>query len=331
MKNFILLKDDTIKINGHTLYRIKALRDIRDDVLANTTGGYVEKEENLSQDDISWIWPGAKVYGNVKIFGNSAIMGDVQIAGNVSISHTTMLGHRSHINIIGNGHICIYNGRFGASIGGEIRICNSLSSNQTMHITSTEIFGNVRITDSNITASKKEKISLFNNTVIVDSIVTKQSAINDGNIHNSYIKNAFIRNANIYGSRISQSTIEIADINSCDYIHHIRMRGDIDRRINIEYSYYYAISEATCYGPKDLQSIYDPYQNVDVQRYTFCNKRAMEKPHVFIQIHYLHSGPIKKKNVYLLSSECTYLADAAKISDEALAFANNTIRTLMNS
>lgn len=44
-----ILTDETKVVNGHTLYRIKAIKsfgDVRDDDL----GGFIEKEDNLSHD-----------------------------------------------------------------------------------------------------------------------------------------------------------------------------------------------------------------------------------------------------------------------------------------
>lgn len=48
------LTDETIKIGGHTLYRIKALVDFGN-VKAGDIGGRIEKEENLAQDGNAWV------------------------------------------------------------------------------------------------------------------------------------------------------------------------------------------------------------------------------------------------------------------------------------
>ena len=42
------LTDETMEWEGHTLHRIKALRDFND-VKAGDLGGWVESEDNLSQ------------------------------------------------------------------------------------------------------------------------------------------------------------------------------------------------------------------------------------------------------------------------------------------
>lgn len=46
------LTDDTIKVAGRTLYRIRALIDFGG-VKAGQLGGYIEKEENLAQVGIT--------------------------------------------------------------------------------------------------------------------------------------------------------------------------------------------------------------------------------------------------------------------------------------
>lgn len=75
MKKFELVKDDTIRVFGRTLYRIKACKDFTaitgHGVQVGELGGYVEKESNLSQERTCWIADEAKIYGDAKICGNA--------------------------------------------------------------------------------------------------------------------------------------------------------------------------------------------------------------------------------------------------------------------
>jgi len=48
---------------GITLYRIKALKDFGD-VKKGDLGGWIEKEENLSQENFCWVSGDARVFGN---------------------------------------------------------------------------------------------------------------------------------------------------------------------------------------------------------------------------------------------------------------------------
>ena len=74
-ERYKLLKHDHIKVKGRTLYRIKALVDINDDVKKGDIGGYIEKTFNLDiYDGESWVYPDSKVYGYVYITGNTRVI-----------------------------------------------------------------------------------------------------------------------------------------------------------------------------------------------------------------------------------------------------------------
>ena len=98
------LTTETKKINGHTVYRIKALKRF-DTIIGRRVnkgdlGGWVESENNLSQDGKCWLFDDAVgyensrrtensvgsgnslQYGNSRQFGNSWQFGDSQQYGN---------------------------------------------------------------------------------------------------------------------------------------------------------------------------------------------------------------------------------------------------------
>lgn len=67
-KKYSILKDEKIEFNGHTLYRIKAEAEIPYfGVQAGEIGGYVESEDNLSQEGACFVRGDAKVYGHSKL------------------------------------------------------------------------------------------------------------------------------------------------------------------------------------------------------------------------------------------------------------------------
>ena len=77
-ERYKLLKHDHIKVKGRTLYRIKALVDINDDVKKGDIGGYIENKFNLDiYDGESWVYKGSKVYGDVYIAGNTKVIRSV--------------------------------------------------------------------------------------------------------------------------------------------------------------------------------------------------------------------------------------------------------------
>ena len=78
------LSNIAIEFNGITLHRIKALKDFSD-VKAGDLGGWIEKEENLSQMGGSWVYSNAKVYGNAKVFGNAQVFGKAKVYDNAVV------------------------------------------------------------------------------------------------------------------------------------------------------------------------------------------------------------------------------------------------------
>ena len=71
-KKYELLKDDYKEVYGIKLYRIRALKDFGD-VKKGHVGGYIEKEENLSQINNCWVDGEAKVYGKAEVCGEAEI------------------------------------------------------------------------------------------------------------------------------------------------------------------------------------------------------------------------------------------------------------------
>ena len=72
------LTDETREWHGHTLHRIKALKDFAD-VKAGDIGGYVTNKNNLSQKGNCWIYDNGKVYGKAKVYGNARVSGNALV------------------------------------------------------------------------------------------------------------------------------------------------------------------------------------------------------------------------------------------------------------
>ena len=84
-KKYELAKEDTKTFtDGGTIYRIRALKDFGD-VKAGDLGGYIEKEENLSQEGNCWVYDNARVFDNAKIYENAKVYGEAQVCDNVKI------------------------------------------------------------------------------------------------------------------------------------------------------------------------------------------------------------------------------------------------------
>ncbi len=71
---------------GITLFQIKAEISFGS-VVKGELGGYIEKEENLSQVyGNAWVYGNARVYGNAQVYGDAQVSGDARVYGNARVS-----------------------------------------------------------------------------------------------------------------------------------------------------------------------------------------------------------------------------------------------------
>ena len=86
MKKYELTNETKTLAGGTVLHRIRALRDIpRFGVKAGELGGFVEGENNLSQDGDAWVSGNAKVYDNACVSGNAWVYGDACVYDNACV------------------------------------------------------------------------------------------------------------------------------------------------------------------------------------------------------------------------------------------------------
>lgn len=105
MKKFELTSEFVIDFLGRELFRIKALVDIgRYCVKAGDLGGWVEKEDNLSQIDDAWVSDDAWVCGNARVSGNAKVFGDAKVFGNARVSGNAQIHSGAHV--CGNAWVC---------------------------------------------------------------------------------------------------------------------------------------------------------------------------------------------------------------------------------
>ena len=74
------LTDETIKLNGVTLYRIEALKYFGE-IKKGDKGGFIESENNLAHEGDAWVSDNAHVYGNACVFDNSQVYGNAFVSG----------------------------------------------------------------------------------------------------------------------------------------------------------------------------------------------------------------------------------------------------------
>lgn len=78
------LTDEEIEFNGHTLYRIIALKDFGR-VKKGDLGGFIEKEDNLSHEGNCWIGDEVKVFGNARVYENAEVTDNALVFGNAKV------------------------------------------------------------------------------------------------------------------------------------------------------------------------------------------------------------------------------------------------------
>ena len=90
------LTDETIQHHGKTLYRIEALRDFGN-IKKGDRGGFVEDEDNLSQEGNCWIYNNAKVFSEAVVSGDARIKTDAQVYDYAVIEGRAFIGDAARV------------------------------------------------------------------------------------------------------------------------------------------------------------------------------------------------------------------------------------------
>lgn len=115
MNKYKLSTKDCIEHRGRKLYRIIALKDFAD-VKEGQMGGFVEKEENLSQSGNAWVYCDAKVFDNAIVSGNAMICGAAEVYGNALVRDEAHVYYNA--KIYDHAHISDY-----TKILGSVEVC----------------------------------------------------------------------------------------------------------------------------------------------------------------------------------------------------------------
>ena len=99
MRKYELTEETKTLADGTVLHRIRALRDIpRHVVKAGELGGFVEGENNLSQDGDAWVFDNAKVSGDAWVSGNACVSDNACVYDNAEVSGDACV----------SGNACVY-------------------------------------------------------------------------------------------------------------------------------------------------------------------------------------------------------------------------------
>lgn len=106
MKKYVLIKIEEGKNIG--LFRVKALKDFAG-IKKGTVGGYVESEDNLSQEGECWVagdaivFEKARVFGNAVVFGNARVFGHARVFGNARVYENARVNGEARV--FGEAHV----------------------------------------------------------------------------------------------------------------------------------------------------------------------------------------------------------------------------------
>ena len=164
------LTDEIIDFEGRKLHRIEALKDFSD-VKKGDKGGFVESEDNLSQDEDCWIHDDAIVCSSAKICDNAMVYGDTKVCDNAIIY--------GDARVFGNARVCD-----NAIIYGDARVFGN-----TIVYNKAKIFGSAKILDNVVVCNNAE---IYDNAVICDDTM-------------------ICDNAKVYGKAIVHGDSEICD------------------------------------------------------------------------------------------------------------------------
>lgn len=105
------LTDETVFVDGHNLYRIRALKDFAD-VKAGDLGGFVESELALSHEGNCWVYEDAKVFEGAEgalVWGNAQVYGDAKISDSARIYENAKVGGYAEVygkaKVYGNAQV----------------------------------------------------------------------------------------------------------------------------------------------------------------------------------------------------------------------------------
>ena len=113
---------------GKKLFQIRALVDLCNGVKAGELGGYIEKEENLSQSGNAW------VSGNALVTGDAYVTGDARVTDNAYVTDNAWVGGNARVTdnaqVSGNARVTDNAWVSGnALVGGNARVTDNANIN----------------------------------------------------------------------------------------------------------------------------------------------------------------------------------------------------------
>lgn len=123
---FYELTDETIEVRGHTLHRIRALKDINEVVHAGDLGGFVESTANLDASCGAWVFDDARVYGFACVYDEAHVSGRAWVYGHAWVYRNANVYDSARVygfaSVFGDARV------YGdARIHGDVEVCEGES------------------------------------------------------------------------------------------------------------------------------------------------------------------------------------------------------------
>lgn len=102
------LTNETREFHGRVLHRIRALKDFGS-VRAGDLGGWVEKEDNLSQFGACWVYGNAVVDENARVRENARVYGSAEVTRNARVRENALVSGNARVTgnalVFGNARV----------------------------------------------------------------------------------------------------------------------------------------------------------------------------------------------------------------------------------
>lgn len=83
-KKFELTENYVVNECGTKLYQVRCIKTFKY-AKEGELAGYIEKEENLSQEGTAWVSGNAWVYGNARVYGDAKMNDGALICGDTKV------------------------------------------------------------------------------------------------------------------------------------------------------------------------------------------------------------------------------------------------------
>ena len=101
MKKYELTNEAKVE-RGVTLHRIRALVDIeRWEIKTGDLGGWIESEDNLSQEHDAWVFDEARVFGEAQVFGEARVSDEALVSGEARVFGEARVSRTDHVLTVG--------------------------------------------------------------------------------------------------------------------------------------------------------------------------------------------------------------------------------------